>query len=347
MDDTATIHIGKFSGKLAIAALSVLAAIFALSMLLRPVKVIDETESVSHAPIKSAPAETIGMATATKPVVPGTPNLRFLFLGDAMLDRYIGQLIKTKGLDFVLGDLGQQDFYSGYDVVSVNLESAVIDKGAHYDPPMGNDFAIAPESVTQLKTLGINFFNIANNHITDQGERGLKETRENLDSLGYTYSGCPDRKVGDCTARIIEVKGQKIALLGFSMVYGTFDQQKALEAVQKAQNEADLVVINIHWGKEYEKKANTKQRPLARLFIDNGADIIIGHHPHVVQDYEEYQGKPIFYSLGNFIFDQYWSQETQQGMAVSAEYADGKWQYKIINFSQKNKQLSLDGEKTK
>jgi poly-gamma-glutamate synthesis protein (capsule biosynthesis protein) len=100
------------------------------------------------------------------------------------------------------------------------------------------------------------------------------------------------------------------------MVYGQFDREAAKKIVSGLASSTDFTIINIHWGTEYEHQFNKLQKEIAHELVDAGADIIIGHHPHVVQGMEMYQGKPIFYSLGNFVFDQYFSPDTQEGLAV-------------------------------
>ena len=94
------------------------------------------------------------------------------------------------------------------------------------------------------------------------------------------------------------------------------DEDEVEKSIKKGKEISDYVIVNIHWGTEYKPTSNARQQYLAHLFIDNGADIIIGHHPHVIQEMEIYNNKPIFYSLGNFIFDQYWSTPTQVGLGV-------------------------------
>jgi len=245
--------------------------------------------------------------------------LNFLFFGDIMLDRNVGAKIKKNGLESIFKNLAGEEnrFFGGIDLISANLEGAVTNLGAHYAPEMGNDFAFAPELVEKLKKLyHFNFFDLANNHFSDQAERGIIETRKNLDDLSLNYVGCQDRQVGDCSSKIVEVDGYKIGMAGFSMVYGQFDRESAKKIISDLSSSTDFTVVNVHWGVEYEHQFNKLQQEVAHELIDAGADLIIGHHPHVVQGMEAYQGKPIFYSLGNFIFDQYFSQDTQEGLAV-------------------------------
>jgi poly-gamma-glutamate synthesis protein (capsule biosynthesis protein) len=105
--------------------------------------------------------------------------------------------------------------------------------------------------------------------------------------------------------------------------------------------------VAIHWGEEYRDVSNKRQQTLGRALIDAGADVIIGHHPHVVEEIELYRGKPIFYSLGNFIFDQYFSKETQEGLAVKISVGDKKAAYELIPVDlhkSQPKRMSSDAE---
>lgn len=119
-----------------------------------------------------------------------SPAVNLLFFGDMMLDRHVGEKISQNGLDYIFAKLAGEEnrFFTGIDLVSANLEGAVTDVGAHYTPAMAYDFAFAPELINQLKQYNFNFFNLANNHFTDQGSRGVNETRENLSQLGFNYS---------------------------------------------------------------------------------------------------------------------------------------------------------------
>lgn len=263
--------------------------------------------------------------------------MKMLFFGDLMLDRNVGDKINKYGLDYLLGKLNENNFTSGYDLVSANLEGAVSNAGEHYLPQNAYDFAFAPELISQLKKYNFNFFNLSNNHLSDQGKKGIDETYKNLSNLGFYYSGCSDATLSpssdfselasgeimpvllenNCSEIILNIKNKKIALLGFSQVYKNIDKNKILEKIGQLKEKSDLLIVNAHFGLEYQEKANENQVNLAREMVDSGADIIIGHHPHVTQNYEIYQQKPIFYSLGNFIFDQYFSPETQEGLAVS------------------------------
>ncbi|HTX86565.1 MAG TPA: AmmeMemoRadiSam system protein B [Candidatus Nanoarchaeia archaeon] len=243
--------------------------------------------------------------------------LKLLFFGDIMLDRHVGEKIKASGtLDWILDGLNNDGIFQGNDIVSANLEGAVTDNGTRLPPELSIDFAFTPKVVGQLAKYDFNYFNIANNHLADQGENGIIETEKNLTALGFNFAGCRDRAVGDCTAKVVGANGHRIGFTGASMVYGTLDENLLIDKVKELASSTDLVVAQMHWGTEYKHTANQNQIELAHKLIDAGADIVIGSHPHVVQSIEIYKNKPIFYSLGNFIFDQYFSTDTQEELGA-------------------------------
>ena len=278
--------------------------------------------------------------------------IQMLFFGDMMLDRHVGERIKKYGLDYIFEKIAsstEKNFFSGSELISCNLEGAVTNNGAHYNPIMSYDFAFAPGLINQLKNYNFNFFNLANNHFSDQGERGIIETRENLDKLGYNYVGCRDGKVDGRSSTVVALADKKIGIAGFSMVYNKLDIVEAEKVVSDLASITDLVIVNMHWGAEYEHRQNKVQQNMAHILIDAGADIIIGHHPHVAQGIEEYKSKLIFYSLGNFVFDQYFSADTQEGLAVGVSVDGGQIEFFLYPLKSKLSQIELmdDEEKKK
>jgi len=151
---------------------------------------------------------------------------------------------------------------------------------------------------------------------------GLAQTRKFLNQSDISYVGEP---VG-CSYDSI-LKKQGIVFLAFNKTYlHNCSQSQLINAIKEAreQNKEQFLIVSIHWGEEYKLVASEQQQELAHLFVDAGADLIIGHHPHVTQNIEIYKNKLIFYSLGNFIFDQYFSKDTQQGLAVKVELLKNK-----------------------
>lgn len=285
------------------------------------------------------PEKAINYPLPIAPVI--KPPLRFLFFGDLMLDRSVGARLKNKKVDFLLAGLASSTDLTPFDLVGANLEGAVTNDGRHYAPEMGFDFAFPPNRIAELKKYNFSYFTIANNHITDQGALGLKETRANLNALEFNYSGDADAQISEKSLRIITIKDKKIALVALSMVYHNFDPTLMKKIVNEARAQADWVIVNIHWGNEYQHNYNLTQQKIGRELIDSGADIIIGHHPHVVQGMEIYKKRPIFYSLGNFIFDQYFSPDTQEGLGIELELTDDKIKIRIEPLSSELSVASL------
>ncbi len=241
--------------------------------------------------------------------------VRILALGDVMLGRNVRVLMDRNGSAYPFRNLAGS--FLGYDVILANLEGPVLRDAPR--TPMGEmRFAFTPEAVAELRRAGVDAVSIANNHIQDQGAAGLFETRRLLaaaDIASFGQSG----PAGESAPWLTAFGGRNFGFLAWNATGPSFDPDSALRLVSQTRrlNPDAFLWISMHWGNEYEDVSSPGQRELARALVDAGADIVIGHHPHVVQEVEVYRGKPIFYSLGNFIFDQYFSQETQEGLGVA------------------------------
>jgi len=156
--------------------------------------------------------------------------------------------------------------------------------------------------------------NLANNHLTNFGPAGTNETQILLSKHGIGMSGLGLYEIRD-------IRGIKFAFLGFNGVGTHIDRAELKREIDLVRPKADVVVVSFHWGKEYELLpvaaagiAPDNPREIGHLAIDDGADLVIGNHPHWVQPVEIYKDRLITYAHGNFIFDQMWSQETREGM---------------------------------
>jgi len=147
-----------------------------------------------------------------------------------------------------------------------------------------------------LSQAGFNLVSLANNHSLDCGVDGLKETIEVLTHMGVTPI------LGEPSIR--EVKGLKIGAVAFNLVDGNPSSVSLVEAVSELKEVSDIVIVSLHWGREYKLSPSKKQLKLAHELIDAGADLILGHHPHRVQGIGSYKKGIVAYSLGNFVFDQ-------------------------------------------
>lgn len=203
------------------------------------------------------------------------------------------------------------------DITFINLENPIVKNCPIHNS--GFVFCSDPKMIVGLKKAGVDIVNLANNHTLNYGQKGLEETKELLTQSGIDYVGDNNlviKKVGDTT----------FGFLGFERsqqgnpTLTTVDR----ELIRDSDPKVDVLVVGIHWGVEYQEKALPGVRELAKELVDLGVDLVVGHHPHWVQDSQIINGKPVYYSLGNFIFDQMWSENTKIGLAVEFVFENGE-----------------------
>ncbi len=242
-----------------------------------------------------------------------------LFVGDIMLDRGVENLIK-KNSNFLYPFEKIKDFLNGVDIVIGNLEGPIVEHPPNFGKSLR--FAFSPEVISGLVSSNFSLLSLANNHCFDMGKNGLEKTREFLRQGKIDFLGHPLKCEEDSF-----LEKEDMIFLAFNKTYSfNCSDEEIVETVKKTRDlypERFLTVI-IHWGEEYKIKSSIQQRSLGKKIIDVGADLIIGTHPHVIQEIEEYGGKIIFYSIGNFIFDQFFSEKTQESLAVGLEKYPGK-----------------------
>lgn len=234
--------------------------------------------------------------------------------GDIMLGRSVAELISQNGSDYPFVKI--KEVVKAADCAMANLEGPITDRNG--SPQNRMVFHFAPQQAAELMAAGFDGLSLANNHALDQGAKGQTDTKKYLaeNNLGFFGDyGSDDGPVWYCATN-----GMRIAFLGLHDVYRKVDEARVKQAIEAVKKDADIVIPYIHWGEEYTHRANAHQVELAHALLDAGADMVIGGHPHVIQGIELYQGKPIFYSLGNFIFDQYFSTDTEQGLALRINY---------------------------
>lgn len=241
---------------------------------------------------------------------PSSP-LTIVFTGDVMLGRSVNTRIQ-KYADYTWPFKNIAPILSSADLTIINLESPFISGCKQDNNRMV--FCADPKSVAGLVFAGVDFASLANNHIDNQGQKGIGETIAILTQNGITPTGLGKPEFNT-------VKGTKLTILSFSD-FPKIDDKEVIRQISEATKSADLVITTFHWGAEYQKNPTSRQVLLAHLAIDSGADIVVGHHPHWIQIEETYQGKPIYYSLGNLVFDQMWSEETRLGQILKVTYQD-------------------------
>lgn len=242
-------------------------------------------------------------------------SVTLLFTGDVMLGRSVNQnMVEQQDPSWPFINVGETMKKS--DITYINLESPF-----YSDCPLtkvGMKFCSDPGNIAGLVSSGVDVASIANNHSTNYGEQGLTETINTLYSNGIAPVG-----IGE-SATLIR-NNQYFNFLSFNDVgrynfISQADSESITNQISKAKSIGGLVIVTFHWGVEYQNQPSARQIELAHTAIDLGADLVIGSHPHWVQTTEIYKGKPIYYSLGNFVFDQEWSEETKRGLVVRFTY---------------------------
>lgn len=271
---------------------------------------------------------------AEGPVIHDPDPIKVLFVGDIMLGRYVERLADANGWDSRFAEV--VDDFARYDYVVANLEGPVT--RVHVPTPdFSTTFSFTQESIEELKRSGVDAVSIANNHTYDFGEADYRNTQQVLDDAGFVQFGHP-LVVGEDTSKVVTVEGHEIAFVGLHDVFGILDIDAAVAEVQRLSAETPdqdrLIVVSIHWGTEYSTTSNSRQQEFADLLTRAGADSIIGHHPHVRQEWAEVNESPVFYSLGNFLFDQYFSEEVEKGYAVELTIDGGEViDYRVLDVS--------------
>lgn len=278
-------------------------------------------------------------------------TITLFFVGDIMLDRGVEYQIKKEGkgnwkFPFlkIAGDLEKADIIFG------NLESPISDKGQKIGSKYS--FRADPGAVEGLKYAGFDILSLANNHALDYGREALEQTMGILKEQGIKYVGAGLNQEEAFGPRIFRIKDTKIAFLAFTNLGSSSwaaakkrpgiawidDIKKAEEAVAKAKTEADIIIVSLHSGQEYSLEPTSFQISFAKSCIAAGADLVVGHHPHVVQpvvtlttrtglvDNDSARSRVrqgwVVYSLGNFIFDQSFSKDTMKGLLLEVQVKD-------------------------
>jgi poly-gamma-glutamate synthesis protein (capsule biosynthesis protein) len=236
-----------------------------------------------------------------------------------------------------IGGLFERD-----DLTVVNLECPVATSGT----AQGKRYVFRgdPGALPAMRAAGVEVANLANNHALDLGVDAMLETRRRLSANGIypVGAGADGREAAAPTYRVAQ--GRRIAVIGLTDILtaptwaasrqrpgvaSTSGVGAAVGTIREAQRNADVVVVTIHWGTEKSPSVTARQRTLARHMIDAGADVIFGHHPHVLQPLEWYRGRPVFYSLGNFVWRRSWVESYAGGIAEVRISTEGQFSARL------------------
>jgi poly-gamma-glutamate synthesis protein (capsule biosynthesis protein) len=269
----------------------------------------------------------VGERIMATPEIKDPDFVTLAFGGDIMLDRGVrNSVIKNFNNDY--SSLFEKlDTFKKTDISFANLEGTASDQGV--DKKNLYSFRMDPSVVPALKGAGFNVLSMANNHVGDWGRLAYIDTLSRLKENEILYAGGGNNSAEAEMPAIIEKYGMKIGFIAFSDV-GPNDMKaepekaglllasnpRFEEIIKNASKQVDYLIVSFHFGEEYKTKHNARQESLAHRAVDNGAKLVIGAHPHVVQDTEVYKNSYIAYSLGNLIFDQAFSTNTMQGMLL-------------------------------
>ncbi|RJR28309.1 CapA family protein [Candidatus Microgenomates bacterium] len=229
--------------------------------------------------------------------------------GDVML----GRTVMTTSLDKndpTYPFLKIADYTNSADLVFVNLENPIIENCPRDYESL--KFCARPEMIKGLTHAGIDIVSLANNHSKNYGQSGFEETKGLLNRKGIDY-------VGDGNLVIRDVNGIKFGFLGFDFLTNT-PQDSDYDLTHQSSQKVDILIVGVHWGVEYEASPLESQKQVANKLVESGASAIAGHHPHWVQSIDRIGGVPVYYSLGNLVFDQMWSEKTKSGLIVKLTF---------------------------
>jgi len=268
-------------------------------------------------------------------------DLQILFTGDLMFDRGIRHYAQKYGSNEFIFDKIYPTLANA-DLVVSNLEGPITDNASISSgttPGSTNNYIFTfDKSVAKtLYSENIKLVDLGNNHILNFHTSGLKATENYLQEANVEFFGGNDKSI------IKNIEGLKIAFVSYNEFAEStnLEQSQTIAEIQKLKIESDLIIVFSHWGVEYTTEPTEEIKDLAHQFINAGADLIIGSHPHVVQSTEIYNNKKIYYSLGNFVFDQYFDENVRNGLGVILEI---DLKTKALNFQDLNFYLQSGGQ---
>jgi len=261
--------------------------------------------------------------------------------GDVSLDPSQIQAFRTHGYDWAWS--GLRGLFDRDDLTMVNLECPVTDI---MDPaPKAFTFRCDPQALPAARRAGVDVVSQANNHAYDQGPAGLMDSLDAIRAAGLASVGAGADESDALRAATFEVHGWTVAVVGIDQILDPPEQVAgpdkpgtaaghdfglALRAVRDAAASSDLVFVMIHWGVELEAQPRPYQGRQAHRLVDAGADVIFGAHPHVIQPLETYRGRPIFYSLGNFVWPRISKEASPSAFAEVVIAPDGTIQARMV-----------------
>ncbi|OUN00332.1 MAG: hypothetical protein BAA02_04375 [Paenibacillaceae bacterium ZCTH02-B3] len=278
-----------------------------------------------------AAAEAFPASPSPSSDAPVRRTVTIALVGDLLPAGRVAEAMRREGADYPFRKA--KPYLEAADLAVGNLETPFTSRGV----PAENKqyvFKAPPEYAPALREAGFDALSLANNHILDQGPEGLEDTIAHLKEAGLAFMGAGQNEEEAYAPAMLERNGITVALIGLSRVVPevswkagpnspgvaeAYDTTRAVAAIREADEKADVVIVYMHWGVERNDVPEPYQREMGRAFIDAGADLVVGCHPHVLQGFEPYKGRWIAYSLGNFVFTTAGLSKTQETGVLVAE----------------------------
>lgn len=248
---------------------------------------------------------------------PEEKETSLVFAGDVYISRHVEANYDREGIDSVLSQ-GLQAEMQQADLCMVNEEFPFGTVGTPMEDKQYT-FQVNPFYVSLFEDMGVDIVSLANNHVLDYGTDCLRETFVTLERTGIAYAGAGDTREEASALKTYDFNGETFGILAASRVipvpewnienrqpgvFTTYDETALVESIKKAKESCDYVIVYVHWGVEHTTELTDHQTYLAHAYVDAGADLVLGSHSHCLQGIENYNGSLIFYSLGNYVFNQ-------------------------------------------
>ena len=250
-----------------------------------------------------------------------------IFTGDVLLARNVEYLMNREGIDYPFSGISLSNILPGAAIIG-NFESAMPE--THMPTPaLAMRFSVDPALLPALKTAGYTHLSQANNHSFDYGLEGFSHGSAALLTTGIIPFGS-GHSIGKESITYVNTESGRIAIVGIHATDVIPARSTLKNVMALASADSDFQIIYIHWGTEYKLVHNPAQEELAKTLISQGADLIVGHHPHVVQDIDIIDNVVVFYSLGNYVFDQYFNDDVEEGLVLSLALSGDRPHVRIL-----------------
>ncbi len=264
------------------------------------------------------------------------------FLGDIQLGRDVERRLLTLGSDYPYKNL---NLWNKEDMVVANFESSV--PSVHVRTPDNTfRFSTREDFLPALRESGVTHASLANNHSFDHGALGYNNTLTALANNDIKAFGHPS-SISTSSIAYIKMGKYQVAVVAIHTLYKYPSVENLKSVIELASKDTDLQIAYIHWGNEYQAEPGKQVRDYAAVLVEVGFEAVVGHHPHVLQSIDVIDGSPVFYSLGNFIFDQYFSEDVQNGLALELVELDSRLAFKlhpVSSIGSRNQPIGLEGE---